>query len=311
MSSRSRYAMPTTSRSSAALSHSQSSTSGPMTKTPPQLLMERETQVRLGPVPRALFGGPLGEMSWQMRQDQFLLRGEGDHYFHYRKSEGIVIERGANADLSEESLWLNGSIYSAIASMNGLVPIHASAVAAGDRVFAFTGPGGAGKSTLSAALSKSGLPMFCDDTLVLDLTDLERITCLPGHKKLKLRPDAVQLTGATPEEKVSLTVDKFYASPAQGSVTVSLPLAELIFLEDGPEAKVVPISGAERFVRMQDDHQTAHLLAAARMFDRAEQFAHLSRLARQIPMARFIRPRDRARFAEGADLVAHHIHQYR
>ena len=76
MSSRSRYAMPTTSRSSTALSHSQSSTSGPMTKTPPQLLMERETQVRLGPVPRALFGGPLGEMSWQIGRTNFSCEGK-------------------------------------------------------------------------------------------------------------------------------------------------------------------------------------------------------------------------------------------
>jgi len=278
-----------------------------MIKTPSQLLMNQETQVRFGPVPHTLFVDPLAEKSWHMRPDEFLLRGEGDHYFHYCRSEGITVERGDNADLSEESLWLNGSVYSAIASMNGLVPIHASSVAAGDRVFAFTGPAGAGKSTITAALASLGFPMFCDDTLVLDLTDPERITCLPGHKRLKLRADALELTGATRQEKVSQTVDKFYALPARGSVTTPLPLAELLFLEEGPAPKLMPISGAARFVRMQDDHQTAHLLAAARMFDRPERFAHLSRLARQIPMARFIRPLDGKCFAEGAKLVADHI----
>ena len=152
-----------------------------------------------------------------MRQDQFLLRGEGDHYFHYRKSEGIVIERGANTDLSEESLWLNGSIYSAIASMNGLVPIHASRGRGWRPCVRIHRTGRSQKPTLSAALSKSGLPMFCDDTLVLDLTDLERITCLPGHKKLKLRARCgFSLPAPRPRRKVSLTVDKFYASPASG-----------------------------------------------------------------------------------------------
>jgi hypothetical protein len=276
-------------------------------KTASQLLMERETRVTFGAVPHTLLSNPLPEATWQLVGDQFLLRGEGDHYFHYCKGEGVTIERGANADISEESLWLNGSVCSAIASINGLLPIHASAIASNGSVYAFTAPAAGGKSTLVAALAGHGLPLFCDDTLVLDLSDPDRVICLPGHKRLKLRPDAFALTGARPEEKVSQTVDKFYASPAAGDVGVALPLARLIFLEEGAEPHIAPISGAERFVRMQDDHQTAHLFAAARRFDRASQFAHLSRLAGQIEMARFVRPRDPTRFHEGVGLVANYV----
>jgi hypothetical protein len=270
-------------------------------------MMQRETRVQYGRVPRRLFGDPLVETSWQMREDEFLLRGEGDHLFHYRKGHGITVERGERFDASEESLWLNGSIYAAIASMNGLLPIHASAVAVGGRVIAFTGPAGAGKSTLTAALGGHGLPMFCDDTLVLDLTDLNRVICLPGHKRLKLCPDAVALTGAQPQEKVSRTVEKVYARPTGGDVSHPLPLALLVFLEEGPSPLIEQISGAERLARMQDDHLTAHLFAAARQFDRANQFMHFARLAQQIAMARFVRPRDADRFHEGVALIARHI----
>ena len=272
-----------------------------------ELMMRRETRVAFGPTPHSLSDVPLRQASWQMDDGTFLLRGEGDHYFHYRKGHGITVERGDNADLSEEALWLNGSVYSAIASINGLVPIHASAISIDGRVFAFTGPAGAGKSTLVAALAGVGLPMFCDDTLVLDLSEPDRILCLPGHKRLKLRPDAVELTGARREEKVSATVDKYYASPKGGSVAMTLPLSELIFLEVGPDPRVIPISGAARFARMIDDHQTAELLAAARLFDKAERFAHLSRLARQIRMARFIRPLAADRFADGVSRIADYV----
>jgi hypothetical protein len=273
-------------------------------RTRSELLMARETRIAYGPVPRSLFGEPLGETTWQMLDDGFLLRGEGDHYFHYRVGEGITIERGEALDLSEESLWLNGSVYSAIASLNGLLPIHASAVAFDGRVFAFTGPAGAGKSTLVAALGDRGFPMFCDDTLVLDLSNPDRIICLPGHKRLKLTPQALELTGAARQEKVSRTVDKFYASSAAGDAGVAMPLAKLIFLEDGAEPALRPIAGAERFMRMQDEHQTARLFAAARRFGRADHFAHLSRLARQIQMIRFIRPQDISRFRDGISLAA-------
>ncbi|MEO7540587.1 MAG: hypothetical protein ABIS66_01385 [Sphingomicrobium sp.] len=269
--------------------------------------MERETRVAAGPVPRALFGDPLFPTSWQVKENEFLLRGEGDHYFHYRIGDGITIDRGADADLSEETLWLNGSVYAAIASLNGLLPLHASAVALDGQVFAFAGPAGAGKSTLVAALGDRGLPMFCDDTLILDLSDPERIICLPGHKRMKLRQDALEMTGATQQEKVSQTVDKFYASPTAGDVNIALPLARLIFLEDGEPTEIALISGSERFVRVQDDHYTADLFSAARRLDRADNFAHLSRLANQIAMARFIRPRDPTRFDDGVTYAARYI----
>jgi hypothetical protein len=282
-----------------------------MDRSAAELMMQRETAVHYGPVPHSLSGEPLAEMSWQMLGGAFLLRGEGEHYFLYRKGDGVTVERGPDADVSEESLWLNGSVYAAVASLNGLLPIHASAVAHDGRVFAFSGPAGAGKSTLVAALGRHGLPLFCDDTLVLDLSDPERIVCLPGHKRLKLRPDAIGLTGAMPQEKVSKTVDKHYALPATGEVGVALPLGELIFLEERPEPAIMPITGAERLVRLQDDHYTARLFDSARKFDRAAQFAHLARLARQIAMARFVRPLDRDRFDEGVALAARHVAQPR
>jgi len=282
-----------------------------MDRSAAELMMQRETAVQYGPVPHSLSGEPLAEMSWQMLGGAFLLRGEGEHYFLYRKGDGVTVERGPDADVSEESLWLNGSVYAAVASLNGLLPIHASAVAFDGRVFAFSGPAGAGKSTLVAALGRHGLPLFCDDTLVLDLSDPERIVCLPGHKRLKLRPDAIGLTGAMPQEKVSKTVDKHYALPATGEDGVALPLGELIFLEERPEPAIMPITGAERLVRLQDDHYTARLFDSARKFDRAAQFAHLARLARQIAMARFVRPLDRDRFDEGVALAARHVAQPR
>jgi hypothetical protein len=270
-------------------------------------MMSAETRVRYGKVPHTLNGAPLGEATWQMEDGEFLLRGEGEHYFHYRKGEGVTVERGPGADAGDESLWLNGSVYSAIASLNGLLPIHASAVAWSGRVFAFTGPAGAGKSTLVAGLGAHGLPMFCDDTLVLDLSDPDRITCLPGHKRLKLTQEAIELTGAAAEERVSPSVDKRYARSAAGEVRAVLPLARLIFLEQGAGPDILPVRGADRLLRLQDDHQTARLFATARQFDRAGLFVHLARLASQIEMARFVRPPDPSRFLEGVALAADYV----
>ena len=278
-----------------------------MTKSAAQRLMERETRVRPGPVDLDRFGYRLEPGRSHLEADSFLLHTPDGLSYFYRKGEGITLCRDGAADPSEEQLWLNGSVYSAVACINGLVPIHASAVAHDGRVFAFTGPSGSGKSTLIAALGRRGLPMFCDDTLILDLGDPDRIICLPGHKRLKLTREALALTGAEREEKVGADMDKYYARAPAGDVITPLPLAELIFLERGRQAAIEHLSGAERFVRTQDDHYTSQLFAAARRFDRADQFEHRARLARQIAMYRFVRPWDPARLDEGVALVARHI----
>lgn len=275
-----------------------------MPETAAQLKMQRETRISHGQAPHTLGSEPLAPMCWQLRGEEFLLRGEGDHYFYYRKGDGIMIERGADLDLSEESLWLNGSVYAAMAAINGFLPFHASAVAWDGRAVAFTGPGGAGKSTLIAALGARGFPMFCDDTLVLDIGGEGAPMAMPGHKRLKLTPAALALTGAARQEEVGAQTGKFYAEPPGGDWQVPLPLGALIFLEEGPDVSLRRISGHERFTRLQDDHYTANIFARARNHTPAEAFATWARLARAIPMLVFTRPRDEARFGEGVDAVA-------
>ncbi|MDP3907597.1 hypothetical protein [Novosphingobium sp.] len=204
-------------------------------------------------------------------------------------------------------MWRNGSVYAAIACINGLYPIHASAVAVGGQVFAFTGPSGAGKSTLVAELSRRGLPLFCDDTLVLDLSQPDRIVCLPGHKRLKLWPDALAMTGAKAQDQVMASLPKFYAEPVGEVVTNALPLAELCFLEHGSPPRIEPLSGGEKLVRLQDDHYTTEMYLAASRPDRLDRFRQLAQLARTLRLIRFVRPRDRERFSTDAALVAQHI----
>lgn len=269
--------------------------------------MARETRLAEGAVDANHFGFEITPGHSRLMGESFLLHSIGGTRFLYRKGAGIVMDQRDAHDTSDVSLWLNGSIYAAIASINGLVPMHASAVACEGRVFAFTGPSGAGKSTLVTALGAHGLPMFCDDTLVLDMSGPDGLLCLPGHKRLKLTPEAIALTGAEPEEKVADIVDKFYARPPAGEVGRVLPFGQLIFIEEGPETSIEPISGAERIARMQDEHYTTLLFAMARDLDLAGQFAHYARLVRHMPMARFTRPRDTARFDDDVATMAQYV----
>lgn len=266
-------------------------------------LLTREARVTYAPVPPSLGEVEVGPGQSRMMGGSYLLHSDSGYRYFYQPGAGIRIERPDTFDLAEEALWLNGSVYAAVASINGFMPIHASAVAHEGQVYAFTGPSGAGKSTLIAALGSAGMAMFCDDTLVLDFSNPEQIVCLPGHKRLKLSAEAIGLTGAAREEKVGAMIDKFYAAPPAGHVREPLPLARLVFLEEGPEPALVPITGAERFARLTNDHYTAELFALGQQLDLGGRFAVQARMAGQIAMHRLIRPRDTARFAESVELA--------
>jgi hypothetical protein len=263
--------------------------------------------VRQGPVPRELGGKAVSEGSQLLRDDSFVLRVAGGLGVFYRRGEGLTVERPPGIDPGEVALWLNGSVYAAVAALNGLMPLHASAVAHDGRVHAFTGPPGAGKSTLAAALAGCGLPLFCDDTLILDLAGDGALTCLPGHKRLKLWPEGLALSGAIAGEQVAPNYPKRFADPASGTVAEPLPLGQLWFLEAGEPAALHPVSPAERIARLQDDHYTAHLFEEALGLARTQRFSLLARIAARMPMFRFVRPFAADRFAEGTGFAARHI----
>lgn len=283
--------------------------SPPRTPDQAMTLLDRESRVRHGPVPHALGGRECGPERWVMQDGALLLRCSSGFGFLYRRGEGVTVECPADPDPGEEALWLGGSVHCGIAALNGLMPLHASAVAHDGRVYAFTGPAGAGKSTMVAGLGQAGLPLFCDDTLLVDPLGPDPLICLPGRKRLKLLDDALALTGAEALSEVGADTGKHYARPLAGTVDAPLPLTMLVFLEDGPEPRWEPIGGGERIARLEDDHHGQAMYLAAQGLDRPGLFALRARIAGQVRMARLVRPRSAAGFAASVELAATRIRQ--
>lgn len=267
--------------------------------------MRREMRVRYGPVASSLEGELVQVGNQLLGDDAFLLRSPGGIDFYYCKGEGVTIFRAPETTSIEEELYLNGSVYSAVACINGLFPLHASAVVFEGKAWAFSGEPGAGKSTLAAALGQHGFPLLCDDTMVLDLSDPDNPVALPGHKRLKLTPAAIaMLGGIEAHEKVDDDIDKYYVAPPFGDWDQPLPVGQLCFLDIGDDFALHPLRGAARMERLNDDHYTGWQYVRAQGRSPAQWFAFKAQLARSMPMSRFVRPVDSTRFADGVSFIA-------
>ncbi len=276
---------------------------GPRMMLPSMTMLATETVLRDGETPQSLPDALFQTPTYAITRDSFLLKLPSGLAFHYVRGQGVVVSRPDSVTDAEVSLFFNGSVYGAIAWLNGLVPLHASGVVHDGQVHAFTGQSGAGKSTLAAALGARDLPLLADDVLVLDLSDPAHILCLPGHKQIKLWSDALTITGATAGAQVRPDLDKYYVTPPGGVHDGPLPLSHLSFLEDRAKAPVFePVKGVQRFVYARAAFYRPGFCHA--IAEHQNLFATVARLSQQVKISTLDRPRGKAEFDGVADFVA-------
>jgi hypothetical protein len=106
----------------------------------------------------------------------------------------------AVSSLEDTATYILGPVLGLLLRLRGVPCLHASAVAFGDYVVAFTGSEGAGKSTTAAALASRGHAVISDDIVAL----VERegaFFVLPAYPYLSLWPESVNMLYG-PEKKL-------------------------------------------------------------------------------------------------------------
>lgn len=268
----------------------------------PISLMTRETRIRSDHVSPALDGQAVASHEWSITPDAFVLHTGDGLSFCYQRGSGLVIERHEGISDATVNLFLYGSVYGAIAWINGLVPLHASAICKDRKVIAFTGDSGTGKSTLVAGLASPETPLFADDVLVLDMRDPRQILCLPGQKTLKLWADALELTGLERAEQVYPDMNKYYATCVHKSEPIPMPLSKLFFLGRSDNANVSLISGLNKISRLDIAFYRPEYIEYAGITN-VSLFEICSRISDVIQMYDFERPLGRDLFQGNLNFI--------
>lgn len=89
---------------------------------------------------------------------------------------------------------LVGRVLATALYLDGLLPLHASAVESRDGVIAFLAPKGFGKSTLALALTVAGARLVTDDTLPVEPSAAP--LAWPGVHSLRVHDDALAAVGS-------------------------------------------------------------------------------------------------------------------
>lgn len=231
----------------------------------------------------------------------------GEHFgFFYGDGARFVVDRRGcevwadwpeDYSLEDACTYLLGPVMGFVLRLRGVVCLHASAVAIGDRAIALVGLPGAGKSTTAAAFGCAGFPVLSDDVVALADKGAEFLV-QPGYPRVNLWPDSVcRLFGSQDAlPRITPTWDKHYLPLGQHGhhfASSPLPLGAIYILDGRGETLTSPIieevSGKEALITLVA-HTYVNYLLDQNM--RRTEFDVLSRVVSAIPVRRVRRPAD-------------------
>lgn len=219
---------------------------------------------------------------------------------------GRRVTFGPLAELSTETIehLLVDQVLPRVLTHCSRLVLHAGCVAAAGGALAFLGESGVGKSTLCAALARTGSPLLSDDAIVAleTASGFDAVSTYPG---LRLLPDPLDaLFGPSARgDAVAHYTKKRRVNPNADAIELvpgPLPLRALYVLAEGPRVAVDPLEGTGAFLALVRSSFLLHLADRERS---REQFERLSALSDAVPVRRLAYPRDLAQLPAVVDAL--------
>src|ERR1700738_1296147 len=192
---------------------------------------------------------------------------------------------------------LTGPVLGFVLLLRGIICLHASAIAIGDRAIAIAGPGEAGKSTTAAAFAKLGYPVLSDDVVTLDEQD-GAFLVHPAYSRIRLWPDSAEALYGSADvlPRLAPAWDKRYVDLTENDYRFQkspVPLAATYILDeralDCSAARIETLSSKEALVSLIGNTYATYLMDRTM---RGREFEILRRVIAAIPIRRVVPPAD-------------------
>jgi len=235
---------------------------------------------------------------------------DGKYYrFYYADQTEFLIDRAGTEvwaqwteplTLEDTTTYLLGPVMGFVMLLRGVVCLHASAIAVGDKAIALLGPAGSGKSTTAAAFSDRGYRVLAEDLVTLDDRG-EHFFVRPGYPCIRLWPASVKALYGSESHLPKLTPnwDKCYLDLKEQFHTEPLPLAAIYHLSERRHHATAPF--IESLGRSEGMLSLIANTYATKLMDkqmRAREFELLTRVLNNVPLRRVTPHADPARIPE-------------
>ncbi|HEY1796176.1 MAG TPA: hypothetical protein VGG57_08650 [Stellaceae bacterium] len=180
--------------------------------------------------------------TWQIAGDRFWLRIPGIARFLLTGGREIAVEVEGGTSADEVAPFLVGTVFGILLHQRNHIALHASAVEVNGKAVLFCGASGAGKSTISAALTGRGYPLIADDLCGITLAGTPMAH--PDGRLLRLWEQTIEGLGlgASRGAPVRRRLQKYYVEPGNWA-TSGLPIGAVYALR---EARPPRLPGIER-----------------------------------------------------------------
>lgn len=223
---------------------------------------------------------------------------DGKYYrFCYAdRTEFVVDETGSEVwaawvaplTLEDTATYLLGPVMGFVMLLRGIVCLHASAIAIGNKAIALVGPAGSGKSTTAAAFSQRGYRVLAEDVVTLDDRG-DNFLVRPGYPCIRLWPASVKALWGSQTFLPPLTPnwDKCYLDLMERFQPEPLPLAAIYQLgerrHDRIAAYIEPLDRAYALMSLVANTYATKLMNKQM---RAREFELLTRVLNKVPVRR-------------------------
>ena len=202
----------------------------------------------------------------------------------------VIVRRDPDGNEATLGACLAGSALAIALFQRGHLVLHASAVSFGDRIAAFAGPSGTGKSTLAAACVTRGARLVTDDVVCLEPSTVPPLvrSAYPGMRldepaSAMLGPGAAVVARASSGDN-----DKDVFGVADRFETQAKPLRAVFLVEDGEDLAIVRRPPQQAAIDLVFNSYVATLLTGR---TEADHFVRCADLATRIAVFTLRRPR--------------------
>jgi hypothetical protein len=263
--------------------------------------------LRAGPVAEHLDGGTLFGSLVEVTPEAILIKPFLEERelgrILIRAGREIVVAAVPGAELELEPFIL-GSGMGAISLQQGLLPLHASAVATETGAIAFSGPTGAGKSTLAMTLTARGHTLLTDDLMLVGNADGAVPLAYPGTPTVRLTVESATALGLGPTGTAVQGGKQRHRLPVGAEPEAPRPLEAIYLLEEGPAIRIEPISPIRAFPAITAEAYRHGWYAPMGLFE--ARMKDIASLTRRIGCFRLVRPHRFEVMGEVADAVLAH-----